>query len=121
MRCCISGSTRPILKSIGRVALPQAYLGPAILVFTVDDDALAPTVSRGTLVGVDTAFGSFKSGDAFAVFLPHEGVTLRRLNRLETGSGFFLQADARGYPEHVLKPSEFRRLLGRLVWVLRTF
>lgn len=121
MRCCPSGSTRPVFQSVGRIVLPQAYLGPTVLVFSADNDALAPTVNRGNLAGVDTAFDSFKSGDAFAVFLPNEGVALRRLNRLETGLGFLLRADAREYPDYILKPSEFRRLLGRLVWVLRTF
>ena len=114
------GSERPELQPAGKMALPKSYAGPGIIVLRVDTEAFAPTVRKGAYVGIDTSFNHPASGEINAVFMPHEGVTLKRLF-LDSGNGcFLLRTDNPDHPESRLEAADCeKRLLGRVSWVLQ--
>lgn len=121
MHCAYEeGTSRPECRPVGKVALPQTFSTPHTQVYRVDSDALAPTVRRGAYVGVDTAFTHPVSGEIYAVFVPHEGVALKRLFLDPEQDRFLLRTDQPDHPEGILPVKECpERIVGRLSWVLQ--
>lgn len=114
------GAAPPELQAAGKMALPQAYAGSGILVLRMDTEAFAPTVRKGAYVGVDTSFNHPASGEIYAVFMPHEGVTLKRLFLDGSNGCFLLRTDNPEHPESRLDAADCeKRLLGRVSWVLQ--
>lgn len=114
------GVEPPLPEAIGKVALPQSFLGTDIRVLRVDSDALAPTVVRGAYVGVNTSQKRIGSGSIHAVFTPHEGIVLKRLFLDGDPDYCLLRADDPRYPEsRIPTPECERRLFGRVIWVLQ--
>lgn len=111
---------KPELQSGGKIALPQAFVSPNITVLKIESDAFAPIVRKGAYIGVDTAQNHPVSGELFAVFMPHEGLTLKRLF-LDTDRGsFLLRTDNPDHPESSLGAKDCQqRLYGRVAWVLQ--
>lgn len=122
-RCTQEDDTVPPSPVIlGKMVLPQAYVGPNISVLSIDTDSFAPTIRKGAYVGVDTASAHPVSGEIFAVFMPHEGVALKRLFYDGAQSCFVLRTENAAYPEYAFPPEECsQRLMGRVIWVLQTF
>lgn len=69
----------PDLQTSGKIALPQSYVNAQTLVFHIESDSFSPLVRRGAYVGVDTSRTHPISGEVYAVYMPHEGVALKRL------------------------------------------
>lgn len=108
------------LVSVGRITLPQSYLGPHMLVLAVHTDAAAPLAGPGAYAGVDAAAETPVNGRVHALILPGEGPGLRRLFWDERAGTYSARAENAAYPELRLTPASCReRLLGRLVWVLQ--
>lgn len=114
------GKGRPDLIPAGKIAMPQAFVSPDIIVFRVDSEAFTPMVRKGAYIGVDTTLAHPVSGELFAVFMPHEGLSLKRLFLDSVRGCFLLRTDNPEHPESTLEAKDCpERLFGRVSWVLQ--
>ncbi len=121
--CCIyEASKNPDLQAIGKIALPQPYAGSDILVFRTESDIFLPIIRRDTYLGINIRLTHPSSGEIYAVFMPHEGLTLKRLFLDTKKNGFYLRTDQQTTSEEFLPADKYpNRILGRLAWVLQTY
>lgn len=114
------GQGQPELQSAGKITMPQAFVTPDITVLRVDSEAFSPMVRKGAYVGVDTTLNHPVSGELFAVFMPHEGLSLKRLFLDSVRGCFILRTDNPDHPESTLEAKDCSdRLFGRVSWVLQ--
>ena len=114
------GQPAPELQTSGKIALPQAYVNAQTLVFRIESDSFAPLIRRGAHVGVDTSRTHPISGEIYAVFMPHEGVALKRLFLDGDQDRFILRTEQPAHPGVALLPQDCpERILGRVSWVLQ--
>ena len=108
------------MQTSGKIALPQAYVNAQTLVFRIESDSFAPLIRRGAHVGVDTSRTHPISGEIYAVFMPHEGVALKRLFLDGDQDRFILRTEQPAHPGVALLPPDCpERMLGRVSWVLQ--
>lgn len=113
------GQPLPELRVTGKISLPQSYVNPDVLVFLIESDSFAPLIRRGAYVGVDTSRTHPISGEVYAVYMPHEGVALKRL--FLDGDMFILKTEQPGHPGIELQPKDCpERIIGRVAWVLQS-
>lgn len=110
----------PLLDEVGRIALPPHFAGKNIVVLRMDSDAFYPFVRKGAYLGIDKSANHPISGEVFAVFMPHEGLVLKRLF-LDSAQGcFLLRSDNPNHLESRISAAACaKRLLGRVTWVLQ--
>lgn len=58
---------------------PEPYAGKELRILRITGDSFSPTVRQGAFVGVDTSSVRPSSGSIFAVFVPFEGVVIKRV------------------------------------------
>lgn len=120
MHCSYDGGDPPPLNALDQLSLPQYFAGKDIRVFRMNADTMAPTLRRGAWLGVDTAAKKIVSGDMYALFIPYEGVGIRRIFLNAEENAFLLRADQPDFPETELSSEDLdRRLLGRVCWVMQ--
>lgn len=107
-------------KSIGKLSIPLSLARPSITVVKMDASAMEPLVRRGAFVGLDTDQKNILSGELYGVFIPFEGLGIRRIFLDEERARFVLRTENPDHPEQYL-PVEKRdeRIVGRAVWVLQ--
>ena len=114
------GHPAPDLQTSGKIALPQSYVNAQTLVFHIESDSFSPLIRRGAYVGVDTSRAHPISGEVYAVYMPHEGVALKRLFLDGDHDRFILRTEQPAHPGVVLLPQDCPgRILGRVSWVLQ--
>lgn len=114
------GHPAPDLQTSGKIALPQSYVNAQTLVFHIESDSFSPLVRRGAYVGVDTSRTHPISGEVYAVYMPHEGVALKRLFLDGDHDRFILRTEQPAHPGVALLPQDCPgRILGRVSWVLQ--
>lgn len=123
MGCDYNGGPNiPPLQSIGKIALPQPFAGPNILVFRTESDVFLPLIRRNTHLGINTSLTHPSSGEVYAILMPHEGVVIKRLFLNTQRNEFCLCMDQSEGFECFLSAQEcITRILGRLAWILQTF
>lgn len=72
--CCIDQ-----LEPIGQITVSKDYNGPNIQVIQIRGNSMEPTYMDGAHVGVDIAAKEVISGQAYAVYIPHEGIVVKRI------------------------------------------
>lgn len=72
--CCIDQ-----LEPIGHITLEKSYNGPNIHIVQIRGNSMEPTVMDGSHVGIDISDKEIISGQMYAVFIPHEGVVVKRI------------------------------------------
>lgn len=102
----------------GCIVVPEPYAGRTIRILRMTGDGFAPTVRKGAFVGVDMQGVRPSSGDIFAVYMPLEGVVLKRL--FCDGDTLVLRADHPQHPDMRLSREEAGRLVGKAVWVFQS-
>lgn len=108
-----------ILNPIGKLAIPKLYAGNGIVVLKVDNEAAVPTVRRGAYVGIDTISTYPASGEIFAVYIPYEGIVLRKLFLKQDEKCFILKPENKYIPESYISVEQKSLILGRLCWVIQ--
>lgn len=121
MRCAYEdGIPHPALPALGKLAISQAFVVPGLVVVCNDSDAFYPFIRKGAYVGIDTADKTPISGELFAMFMPHEGLTLKRLFVNSESEQFLLRNDQPEHPETTLTvPLATQRMFGRVTWTLQ--
>lgn len=115
------GDTMPEFAVHDRMVLPRSLLGDGVLVFSVRTGAMAPVLRKGGVVGVATRQRQLASGEVYALLLPHEGVTFRRIVQ-DSKSGLFLLCFEQAGLPHMRVPAQTlqTRMLGKVTWVLQS-
>lgn len=72
--CCIDE-----LEPIGSITLDKSYDGPNIHVLSIRGNSMEPTIMDGAHVGIDITAKEIISGQMYAVFIPHEGIVVKRI------------------------------------------
>ena len=90
---------RPALALAGKISLPLSLTRDGLQVLRVRGANMAPLISEGAHVGVDTMDTDVVSGRIYAIFAPNEGVVLRRVFLNSTQDGYVLRSEAASFPE----------------------
>lgn len=72
--CCLDD-----LEPIGYITLDKTYDGPNIQVLQIRGNSMEPTIMDGAHVGIDITEKEIISGQMYAVFIPHEGIVVKRI------------------------------------------
>lgn len=72
--CCIDQ-----LEPIGQIIVQKSYNGPNIHVVEIRGTSMEPTIMDGAHVGVDVTAKEIVSGQMYAVYIPHEGIVVKRI------------------------------------------
>ena len=114
------GIPHPPLPAMGKLAISQAFVVPGLVVICNDSDAFSPFIRKGAYVGIDTCDKNPVSGELFALFMPHEGLTLKRLFVNSACEQFLLKSDQPEHLETTLSaPQTSQRMFGRVTWTLQ--
>lgn len=109
-------------EPIRTVMIPPTFMRDGIVGLQVAGDSMEPRIKRGGLVGVDTNLKRLVGGQTYAVRLPYEGVTIKKVFYDPEGDKLVLKSDNPGHPDQSV-PMEGRDLgdllLGQVVWVLQ--
>ena len=121
MSCPYSDSKpRPAFSPAGRLAIPGSLQRDALMVFCMSSDNMAPLLPPQAHFGVDSSDLEITSGKLYAVFAPHEGVTVRKIFLDGEQEGYLLRSESAQYPETRLTPQQLKkRLLGRVIWIMQ--
>lgn len=121
MDCPFEEGTEPQqLKAIAKLSVPQSYAGSTIQILRVDTAGMEPFIRKGAYVGVDTAQQNVSSGELYGVYVPYEGVALKRVFLDASNDRFILRSENLSHPEIYLPfGKHVGRILGRVVWVLQ--
>lgn len=106
-------------NSIGKLSVPKIYIKKGIIVLKIDNNSSSPTILNGAYVGVDTFSKYPISGELFAVYIPHEGIVLRRLFWKQKENCFVLQTENKEFPEIYISYEQKDLILGRLSWIMQ--
>lgn len=105
---------------VAQLAIPETFYKPTILAIKVEGSAMEPLVRRGSFVGLDAEQKRVLSGELYGVFVPHEGLVIKRVFFDAENNRFILRSESENHPEQYLTPElKDERLVGRIVWVLQ--
>ncbi len=114
------GDVAPLLPQVGKISLPLNFAGPSVTVVRMDAPNMEPNIVRNAYIGVDTVATMPISGTVYAIYSPHEGLTVKRLFLDDNSQSYLLRSDAPLYPESSVDASALTpRIMGRVVWVLQ--
>lgn len=72
--CCIDQ-----MEPIGHIRVDAKYNGPNIHVIEIRGTSMEPTLVDGAHVGVDISDKEIISGQMYAIYIPHEGIVVKRI------------------------------------------
>lgn len=105
---------------IGKLNIPQSYAKPSIHVLKMGASSMEPRVRRGAFVGIDTALKHVESGEMYAVYLPYEGLSLKRIFHDPENGRVILRSENPEHPEqYIMVDSIQEQIYGKGVWVLQ--
>ncbi|MCH5278045.1 MAG: helix-turn-helix domain-containing protein [Desulfovibrionaceae bacterium] len=114
------GDALPEFAVHDHMILPQSLMGDGVLAFFVRIGGMEPTLRKGAVAGVDSQRRQLISGEVYALFLPHEGVTFRRIVQDSENGLFLLCFDQAGLPPTRMPVKTLQnRILGKTVWTLQ--
>ncbi|MFV0423927.1 LexA family transcriptional regulator [Oleidesulfovibrio sp.] len=107
-------------KGLSKLSVPQSFAGPSIQVFKVEATSMEPLISKGAFVGLDTQQKSIMSGELYGVFIPYEGIAIRRIYLDAQNQRFILRSENPALPEQFLPLGKHQAsIVGRVTWVLQ--
>lgn len=114
------GKWKPV--SAGEVSIPVAYDRESLLVIRMDGSAMEPLIRAGAYVGLDRDQTAVRSGELYAVQMPYEGLSLKRIF-LDTEKGrYLLRSENPAHAEQAFSVEEFTdKIVGRVIWVVQEF
>ena len=101
---------------VGRVVVPARVAKPDTTALLVSDAAMKPTIEERAVVIVDAADKEVQSGRLYALWIPLEGVAIRRL--FLGAEDAIVKADNPVYPHFTVSYERLMDcLMGRVRWV----
>jgi len=111
---------QPELIPLGQIAVPAAFMADTWRVIRMNGDNMRQSVLPGAFFGVSRVRDVITSGAIYALFMPGEGLVLRRIFLNNAEDVCLLRSESPGFPETRLSPDLLQqRLLGRVVWTLQ--
>ncbi len=102
--------------AVGRVVVPARVARPEATALLVSDAAMRPTINERAVVIVDSGDKEVQSGRVYALWIPYEGVAIRRLF-LGTDDAI-IKADNPIYPPFSVSYEKLLEyVMGRVRWV----
>lgn len=106
---------------LATIRVPLEYAMQCDSALLVKGDSMAWTIKSGGVVGVIRRNFDFVSGEVYAVHLPYEGLSIKRVI-VDAASGEYIirsdNPDKEKYPDRRLSITEYADIiLGRVVWV----
>lgn len=106
---------------LATIRVPLEYAMQCDSALLVKGDSMAWTIKSGGVVGVIRRNFDFVSGEVYAVRLPYEGLSIKRVI-VDAASGEYIirsdNPDKEKYPDRRLSITEYTDIiLGRVVWV----
>ena len=106
---------------LATIRVPLEYAMQCDSALLVKGDSMAWTIKSGGVVGVIRRNFDFVSGEVYAVRLPYEGLSIKRVI-VDVASGEYIirsdNPDKEKYPDRRLSITEYADIiLGRVVWV----
>ncbi len=106
---------------LATIRIPPDYAMRCDCALMVKGDSMAGTVRNGGVVGVIRQNFDFASGEIYAVRLPYEGVSIKRVIVDDATGEYIIRSDNPDrdkYPDRRLPIAEYADIiLGRVVWV----
>ncbi|WP_415993013.1 S24 family peptidase [Desulfovibrio piger] len=106
---------------LATIRVPLEYAMQCDSALLVKGDSMAWTIKSGGVVGVIRRNFDFVSGEVYAVRLPYEGLSIKRVI-VDAANGEYIirsdNPDKEKYPDRRLSITEYADIiLGRVVWV----
>ena len=117
-----AGPAHELIESepICSIKAPVSFAASADYALKVDGESMYPTIKKGAVVGVSSD-KQFRQNEIFAVNIPYEGVTIKRVSIDHVHGEYVLRSDnpdKEKYSDFRIVVSEVPNLLaGRVVWV----
>lgn len=109
-------------EGVSKLSIPQSFFAPGIQVFKVDTAGMEPLVYKGAYVGIDTSQTNIVSGEIFAVHIPFEGISLKRVFLDGDNQRLVLKAENQKHPDQYVPLDKHKdRIIGSLAWVMQEF
>ena len=106
---------------LATIRVPLEYAMQCDSALLVKGDSMAWTIKSGGVVGVIRRNFDFVSGEVYAVRLPYEGLSIKRVIVDATSGEYIIRSDnpdKEKYPDRRLSITEYADIiLGRVVWV----
>ncbi len=114
------GDEQPVLPQVGKISLPLSFADSNISVVRMDAPNMEPYIARNAYMGIDTTATVPISGTVYALYSPHEGLTIKRVFLDGDAERYILRSEAQGYPESTIDVRAMTsRIMGRVTWVLQ--
>jgi hypothetical protein len=105
---------------IAQLAIPETYFRPALIVVKAEDAGMEPNIHKGAFIGLDTEQKRVLSGEIYGIYVPNEGLAIRRVLYDAQQEVFVLRGDNPDLPDQNLTPeTKDKLLLGRVIWVMQ--
>lgn len=102
------------------ISVPEAFSSQSLTVFKMEHQNMEPILHRGAYLGVNKDQTQLRSGEIFALAVPHEGLVIRRLFNDFENNRVILRSENPAYKEEYLSADAINdRLIGRVWWVLQ--
>lgn len=113
-------TSKPKSKPIEDLLIPKKYHQKNAITIRFDGESMAPTILNGATVGINKANKNLISGKLFALWIKHEGLTIRRVyvypDKIE------LVSDNSSFPATTIKTTEIdeRLIVGVVSWIFQS-
>lgn len=106
--------------AVARLNVPQSFVMPGLLVLRVDFAGMEPFIRKGAYLGVNTEEKRVSSGELYALRLPYEGLTVKRVFVDAQNEGLLLRSEDPAHPELKLPfKGHEKKVVGRVGWMLQ--
>lgn len=116
-----AGTPRDMIsaEAISEIIVPKEFHRPSIMPVQVKGESMQDTIREGAFVGIDTADRTIVSGKIFAIWLPYEGLTIKRL--FIDAEKVICRSDNPSFPEFAIPLKELEEdfIQGRVRWVVQ--
>ncbi len=107
------------LSMVGKLSVPLSFSSASILVVKVETGSMEPVIPKGAHVGIDTMKKNVVMGEIYAVLMPYEGISLKRVFLDADNSRLILRAEHKEHPEQYISLEKaVGRIVGRVEWLI---
>lgn len=107
-------------EPLRQVCIPERFYWPGVLVIQVEGSSMEPLIRKGAFVGLDTAQTWIVAGEIYAVHVPYEGLTLKRVFVDPENDRLRLQSENPRHPEQTVAIEGREGLVvGKAIWVMQ--
>lgn len=110
------------LTPIGHITIEADYDGPNIVALQIRGNSMEPNIMNGAHVGVDRTDREIISGQLYAIYIPYEGIVVKRIF---VGPELIkIKSDNPAFPDHDLSIDRINWdtfVQGRVKWVLQKY